>query len=96
MCLVTRAASESIVSFSLLSALASTRIDRNSYGLRRRAERRGPDHFNRQPAVHGSAQDPVTEGFPFVALSASGAAALGAQCPSYKCTRGSGRSNQIH
>ena len=43
-----------------------------------------PDHFNRQPVMHGSAQEPATEGFPFVALLAFNTAALGAHCLSYK------------
>ena len=40
--------------------------------------------------VHGSAQEPATEGFSAVALSESTTASLVAHCLSHKCARGSG------
>ena len=45
--------------------------------------------------MHGWAQEPATEGFPFVALSASATAALGEHCPSYKCARGSAEAGNV-
>ena len=44
-----------------LPLLVSTRIEGHGHGLWRRVERRGPEPFNRQPVVHGLAQELLSD-----------------------------------